>query len=745
MKANRTLGISALGLLITLTRPAGAQDTVGARESDAHVNAAGQRVVRASVATTAIRIDGVMNELAWLNADSISSLTQVEPRQGSTASGHTLVRILMTNDALIFGVRADYPTGIAIVGFARDRDATLDTEDHIKVVLDTYLDGRSGYVFAVNPNGARYDALVANQGEGVNSDWDAVWEAATARDTSGWSAEIRIPLKSLLFRRGLTEWGLNVQRRIQALQETDRWSGASRDYKVTQTARAGRLTKLPAFDLGVGLSVRPAITAGAGYPAPGSALANRHDLSLDVTQRLGPNTLGSVTVNTDFAETEVDTRRTNLTRFPLFFPEKRTFFLEGSDIFDFGPNLGDDLRPFNSRTIGLIGGSRVPLDVGAKINGRLGGTNFGALVVRTGAAKDSVQTPPSTMGVVRVKQNVLGESSVGVIGEFGDPLGAGGSWTGGTDFVFHTSHFRGSKNLTIGAWALATGRDSLAGRRQAFGGLIDYPNDLWDVALSYKWLGDGFQPSLGFVPRTGVKILQLSATFQPRPQRAIGPLHVRQLFHEFQPYVISDLDGRWQSYYVFMAPINWRLESGDRFEFNVVPQGERLTEPFEISAGVIIPPGAYSFLRYRLEGGLATKRKFSGTYTWRYGTFYDGRLDQIQIASSWKPSSLVIVELSGEHDIGRLPEGNFAKNLVGTRVRLNVSSDLQLNSYTQYDTDSRSLGFNSRLRWAFSPLGDVFVVYNHNLSHDLTADELTRRWSFASNQVLLKVQYAFRY
>jgi hypothetical protein len=731
-----------------LTRPAACQDRTGGRPGAAPGAAPGavtaERVVRASLANGAIRVDGVMNEPAWSSADSIGGLTQVEPRQQSAPSARTLVRILMTNDALVVGVRVEYPPGLGIVGYARDRDAVLDNEDHIKLVLDTYLDGRSGYVFAVNPNGARYDALVAGQGESENSNWDAVWEAATRRDASGWTAEFRIPLKSLLFRSGLTQWGINVQRRIQALQETDRWSGASRDYKVTQTAQAGRLIDLPAFDLGLGLSVRPALTLGTGYPGRDSALAGRQDLSLDVTQRLGANSLGSLTVNTDFAETEVDTRVANLTRFALFFPEKRTFFLEGADVFDFGPSLGDDVRPFNSRTIGLIGDQRVSLDLGGKINGRLGGTNFGGLVARTGAAHDSVQAPASTMGVLRIKQNVFGESSIGVIGSFGDPLGAARSWLGGVDAIYHTSRFRGSKNLTVGSWVLATGRDSLVGRRQAVGALIDYPNDLWDVALSYKYLGDGFQPSLGFVPRTGVQIFRLSSTFQPRPQRPIGPLHVRQMFHEFQPYLITDLDGRWQSYYVFIAPINWRLESGDRFEFNVIPQGERLTEPFAISEGVNIPPGSYSFPRYRLEGGLATKRKFSGQYTWRFGKFYDGTLDQIQITSSWKPSPLVIVELSGEHDIGRMPEGDFTKDVIGTRVRFNVSSNLQLNSYVQYDTDSRSLGSNTRLRWTYSAGGELFVVYNHSV-RSLDSFERGREWLFDSNQLLLKVQYAFRY
>lgn len=699
--------------------------------------------IRAARSVEPMRIDGRLDEHAWMQADSISDLTQVEPHEGGRPSGRTVVRVLVTADAIVVGVRVDYPVGVDVVRFARDRDAKLDNEDYVKIVLDTYLDGRSGYVFAINAYGARYDALI-NPGGDENSNWDTVWEAATARTITGWTAEIQIPFKSILSGQRLTSWGLNVQRRIQALQETDRWAGAAQNISVTQTSRAGRLEGLPPVNIGLGLSIRPAVTAGGGYPAPDSALDRRADLSVDVTQRVGANTLASLTVNTDFAETEVDTRRTNLTRFPLFFPEKRTFFLEGSDIFEFGLGLGDDLHPFQSRTVGLIGDRRVPIEVGGKVDGRLGATNFGALVVHTGPVDDSVAAPATTIGVVRVKRNVLAESSVGMIGTFGDPLGRGRSWLAGPDATFQTSRFRGTRNLLIGAWGLAMGRDSLPGVQHAFGGQVAYPNDVLELSLSYKWLDDGFQPPLGFVSRSGVQLFSLSTNYQPRPSRPVGPLRVRQMFFEHETTVATDLAGRWESYRVFMAPINWRLESGDRFEFNVVPQGERLTDPFEISEHVTIPASTYSFTRFRLEGGLAAKRPFSGQYTWWFGRFYDGYLDQFQITSSWKASALLIVELNAEHDVGRLRAGRFTEDVVGTRLHVNVSANLQLNTYVQYDNTSHLLGTNTRLRWAFSPVGDLFVVYNHNIS-DTDAVTGARRLAFSSSQLLMKAQYALRY
>lgn len=698
--------------------------------------------LRVSQLTGGIRIDGRLSEPAWGTADSIADLTQVEPIQGASPYARTVVRVITTGDAILLGIQAHDPDPSRIVSYARQRDATLDNEDHVKIVLDTYMDGRSGYVFAVNPNGARYDALVGSQGGEENANWDAIWEAATARMPTGWSVEILIPLKSLLFRPGLPQWGFNLERRVQRLQETDRWASAERNYKVTQTSRAGLLTNLPTFDLGLGLSVRPAVIGGGARDSAGASIRNQSHVSLDATQRLGADVLASLTVNTDFAETDADARRVNLTRFSLFFPEKRTFFLEGADIFDFGLGLEEEVIPFFSRRVGLLGGRQVPIDIGGKVNGRLGRTNFGALVVRTGAV-DTLNTA-STMGVVRLKQNVLGESSVGLIAAAGDPLGRPGSWLVGPDLTYQTSHFLGDKNFLAGVWGLAVGREDLHGDRTAVGFAIGYPNDLWEASLQYKRIGDAFDPSLGFAPRRGVHVANLNVVWQPRPKRPIGPLHIRQCFWENELSLVAGLTGGWQSYQYFMAPINCRLESGDRFEFNIVPTGERLTEPFELADSITIQPGTYHFFRFRLEAGLAAKRRFSAQATWWFGRFYDGHLDQYEITGSWKPSDLLIMEFSGEHNVGRMPGGSFAQDLAAMRLQLNVSPDLQLTGFLQYDNVSNSFGANTRLRWTFYPPGDLFVVYNHNLR---TRDPVTfaRELAFASNQLLVKLQYAFRY
>src|SRR5215204_2243923 len=316
------------------------------------------------LAESGVTIDGQLNEPDWVSANSVDAFVQAEPMEGSPASFRTTVQVLAGPKSLIIGVRCDDPDPADIVSFSVRRDAVLTSEDHIRIVLGPFMDGRSGYVFAVNPSGARYDGIVNPGGESDNPEWDGIWDARTSRGEGGWTAEIWIPFLTLSFNPDLRAWHFNVQRRVQALLETDRWASASRQYQVTQTSRAGLLTDLPAIDLGRGLSVRPAGRAGAGIPAPGAEAEGDFRASLDVTQRLGANVLASGTVNTDFAETEVDTRRTNLTRFPLFFPEKRTFFLEGDDIFAFGLGLNQDVLPYFSRRIGLVSDRQVPILAG---------------------------------------------------------------------------------------------------------------------------------------------------------------------------------------------------------------------------------------------------------------------------------------------------------------------------------------------------------------------------------------------
>jgi hypothetical protein len=689
-------------------------------------------VLRAGRGAETLLIDGLLNEPAWAGAEMIDTFVQTEPSEGAAPTFRTTVRVLAGSDAVAVGIVCeDDPSGI--VSFSVSRDAGMQSEDHVRFVLGPFLDGRSGYVFAVNPRGARYDGVVNPGGENENSEWDGIWEAATRITKTGWTAEIRIPVQTFNFKPGLHEWHFNVQRRIQRLLETDRWAFATRQYRVTQTSRAGLLTELPNFALGLGLNVRPSVTTGGGIPAPSASIDGTFRPSLDVTQRLGSNVTASLTLNTDFAETEVDTRRTNLTRFPLFFPEKRTFFLEGVDIFQFGPLVNQDVIPYFSRSIGLVNGRDVPILAGAKVNGRVANTNFGGLVLGTGE-KSGVVSDRSTMAVARIKQNLWRESYVGLLATAGDPLGRSGSWLAGADFTYATSFFLGDKNFSASIWGLTAHRDDLRGDTAAYALKLDYPNDLWDARFWYKRIGRDFDPSLGFVSRRGAQLYNPSLVNSTRLAR--GP--IQEMSYGVNAYIGTDMAGQWETYEAQIQLLNWQFRSGDRVQFNLTPLGDRPRTPFEISPGVVIAPSTYEWTRRRLSVSTAQKRRFYTSLSWAFGPFYDGELDQFDWSWVWNPTALFTVEFTGERNVGRVMADRIAQNLVSSRLRINLSPDLSVASYAQYDTDSDSVGVNTRLRWTFLPVADLFVVYNHNVR------SLVDRWQLESNQLLIKLQHTWR-
>ena len=694
-------------------------------------------VLRTGTYTGGLIFDGKVDDPCWHGVDSIPTLTMVEPDEGAKATFPTVVKIIASEKEIILGIVCYDSDPSKIVSFSKARDSYLRGEDYIKFVFDPYQDERTGYIFAVNPNGARYDALSERHGEDENENWDGIWDAKTYRGKFGWSVEIRIPIKTLTFKKGLNAWGFNIERRIQRLQETDRWSGARLDYRLGQTSVAGLITNLPHFNLGLGLRIKPSLVGGMSRSA-GTTTKYNGKPSLDVIQRITPEVTGVLTLNTDFAETEVDTRRTNLTRFPLLFPEKRQFFLEGSDIYSFGLGTSRYLIPFHSRRIGLYQGHEVPLVAGGKVNGKVKNTNFGALVTHMGRLDTTLS--PTNLGVIRVKQNIFKESTIGVISTMGDPEGRSGSAMAGIDFTYQTSHFKGDKNFKLGAWGLYNWREDLTHDRAAFGIAMDYPNDLWDIFASFRQIGSQFDPSLGFVPRKGVKMYSLSVDYMPRPEKI---KFIRQFFFESYYSLVTDLNNQWESYTVFTAPFHFRMESGDRFEFNLKPAGEFLKEPFEISPGVIIPAGGYHWIRSRLELETASKRAVNGQATWWYGGFYEGWLDQIELQLNLRPFSWLIVELNYERNIARNlvnnPDNDFDQSLFGGRLQLNFTSDMQLSSYIQYDNMSKLLGTNSRFRWTFTPKGDLFIVYNHNLSHNIE----DRVYDFQSNQLIVKLTYSF--
>ena len=656
-------------------------------------------VARARRTTEKIRIDGRLDEAPWQTADEIGSLRQREPLENADASEPTSVRVLFDNNALYIGVVSRDRSTNAIVSTQLTRDANLDVDDRITIVLDPFFDHRNGFFFQVNPAGARADGQVSNNSERLNPDWDGIWNAAARISDEGWIAEIEIPFKTLRFKPGQTVWGFNVERQIKRRQETDRWAAPRQNIWIGNLAEAGRLEGLDGIRQGLGLDVRPYLSGGEEN--------SDTDVTggVDMFQNLTPNLNAAVSVNTDFAETEADIRQVNLTRFPLFFPEKRSFFLEGAGVYDIaGLANTTDIRPFFSRRVGLVddvnGDSvTVPLRLGVKLSGRQSDYNIGVLDVETGSQSDPALpngfVDRQNLFAARVSRNILEQSWIGGIVTHGNPTGTGANTLIGADARLATSTFRGDQNLSLALYLLGTDDETSRSRAGAGGFTIDYPNDRWDVSLSWKHIGDRFQPALGFVPRTGIRKTDLYIAFQPRPER----WGIRQFFVEFEPTYITNLQNRVENWRIFTAPFNTRTESGEHLEWNYIPEFERLDAPFEIAPGIVVPAGSYQWTRFRTEANTATKRPWVVDAALWWGGFYGGTRRQLELGLTLKPNTHVALSVQSERNDVTLPQGSFYTQIVTVRADYNFTPNVSWANLAQYDNESRIAGLQSRFRW----------------------------------------------
>jgi hypothetical protein len=705
-------------------------------------SAAGQAVDAAAGRATAmrtaetIRVDGRLDEPAWHEAVPLSRFVQREPVEGGEPSEETEIRVVFTDTALYIGAVCHDRTPREIVATQLARDADLDVDDRLTIVLDPFFDHRNGFFFQVNAAGARADGQVSNNAESLNRDWDGIWNALVRITNEGWIAEIEIPFKTLRFTPDQSEWGFNVERQIKRRQEIDRWTAARQNVWISNLAEAGVLDGLTRVRQGLGLDVRP---YGSAAVADGSGDATG---GVDLFKNLTSSVNAAVTVNTDFAETEADLRQVNLTRFPLFFPEKRSFFLEGAGVFDVAGLINTtDLRPFFSRRVGLIDDVAVPVRLGVKLTGRQSDYNVGVLDVETGAVTDpglpGGAVDRQNLLVARVSRNLFQQSWVGGILTHGDPSGSGGNTLIGGDARFATSTFHGNKNLSLDLFLLGT-EDGAAGVRDGAGGFrIDYPNDRWDVALNWRQIGERFQPALGFVPRAGIRKTDVSIAFQPRPER----WGIRQFFFEANPVVVTNLQNRLESWSIFTAPFNVRTESGEHLEWNYIPTFEHLDQAFEISPGVVIPPGSYRWTRYRTEANTATKRWWVIDAALWWGGFYGGTLEQVEFGATLKPGRHAALSVQAARNTVTLPEGSFNTNVLTLKADYNVTPNLSWANLAQYDNESRVAGLQSRFRWILQPGNDFFLILNRGWRRTLEESRFEPLFDRAS----AKLQYTFRF
>jgi hypothetical protein len=691
-------------------------------------------VVAAALTAEPIHLDGRLDEAAWQTAGVIAALTQAEPTPGAPTPYKTELRLLTDGRTLYLGVRCFDPEPGRLAVHTLQRDGDMSGDDKIDIVLDSYGDDRTGYVFKVNAAGARKDGLIGGPGD-VSYDWDGIWDARVTRDEDGWTAEIAIPAATLRFKQGLTHWGLNVERQVAREHLQLRWSGIGHDYSAYDLSRAGGLTGLENFKQGRGLTIAPYGVIGADHEYAPDHRWLKGAAGLDVSFNLTPELLGVLTLNTDFAETEVDSRVVNLSRFPVFFPEKRAFFVEGQNYFSFNAPF----VPFYSRRIGAFDGGIAPIDAGLKLIGRMGKLQVGLLDVRT---RDSAAAPGTNLFAGRAVYDLTEHLHLGAIATHGDPDGIHDNSLGGFDLQYSTSKFHGDRNFNAGLWLAQASGDLPPGGSRGGGGFhIEYPNDRWFFTTGVDALGGALNPALGFIDRPGTVHSQIGLGFQPRPKGEQA--WARQFFFEGFANHYATLGGVTESWRIFLAPLNVETRSGDHYEANFIPQYERLFEPFEIADGVVIPPGEYRFNRARLQAESSGSRPFRAGVTYYSGGFYDGRLRQLMLSGGWTSRrGRMQLSLDTEHDFGNLPGGNFTTRLYQFNSVFAFSVSKILTANLQYDSESRNLGANVRLRWTIKPGSDLFIVWNRGWEKSPGAS--AGQFAPQADQLLVKMRWTFR-
>ena len=674
-----------------------------------------------------VNVDGLLNEAAWERAVPASDFIQQDPDLGEPATQPTEVRILFTEDALYIGVICYDSEPDAIIANTMQRDASLSADDRFRWTIDTYLDGRSGYLFEMNPSGAMRDTLMNSggvtdfnrEGSGGELAWDGIWDGSVQKSDIGWTIEIEIPFRTVNFDPNVPAWGINFQRTLQRRNEESLWTGFARNQGLERMSNAGLLTGISDVSQGLGLDVQP-YTTGTYTDSTLRDVDSLYqgDVGVDFIYSVTPQLKANFTVNTDFAETEVDNRRVNLTRFPLFFAERRDFFLDGSTFFDFSREQGGGVRPFFSRRIGLTEGRPQRIDFGAKLTGQAGAFDLGLLQVRTGANTAQVG---EDFTVLRTKRRFLLQSYVGGIYTRRAPRGTRrqAEHTAGVDFQLRTARFRGSDNLNFSGfyvWTTGTGLED----RAAWGLRVEYPNDVWDIRMAAREVQEHYDPAVGFINRRGIRRYNPDVVWLPRPDDS-GL--VRRFGFRFDPEIITDTANQLLTRNMNIYPFEVVFQSGDSLLFLLNPSYERLLRDFEISDGVVLPGGVeYNFTRYRIDASTASRRIVSLSARYEDGTFFTGDRRDFSLDIGIRPRAGVLINLENDWNRIELPEGDFS-----TRVhRLNVNTQFTpwifaVNNI-QYDSVSRVLGWQMRFRWILRPGNDLHFVYAQNWLDDPAGD-----------------------
>jgi hypothetical protein len=707
----------ALLLVLLWGAPVAAQQAVSDTRSDEErLRLTAERV------SEPVRLDGVLDEEVWQNGHAASAFVQAEPREGLSATERTEVRVAYDDRNLYVGAMLwDSDVGGLVVNDIK-KDFSETAQDAFAVILDTFRDRRNGYVFMTNPEGARADWQVANEGREINVSWDAVWNVRTRRTSEGWAVEMEIPFRALRFEEGVPTWGINFSRRIRRKNELDYWSPVPRSYALTRLSLAGDLVGLPRASGGRDLRVKPYVLGSQVRETGETEFQGIEEAGLDVRARVLDAFTLDVTLNPDFAQVEADVQQVNLTQFSQFFPEKREFFLENSGLFYVGdaarnnrvfavPTPDEDLLLFFSRRVGVADDGRaIPIRAGGRLTGRLGGTNIGAIAMRT---DDVSGIPGSDYGVVRVRQNVLSGSDIG--GIFMSRTLHGGA-AEGDDYnrVFGgDAYLRFPGNVDWSTYVVGTRSPGVGDGQYAWRTSLNREGNFVHIKFGAMELGEGFRDDLGFFRRTGVRKYFIDFGIRPRPegmrQRGVREMHPHIVWNYYEDLAGRIVGKRLHSGYTFF------MNDGGFWELSVNPAFEKIEEPFRIARGIDpIPAGSYGWVEYQLRGNTDPSRTVSGGFTGILGGLWSGTQRTVNANVTLRPSYKFFLETRLQRTYGDLdlPDADFTRTFWTFRTNYSFNTNMFVDALVQYDPGSEQVNTNVRFNLIHRPLSDIFLVYN---------------------------------
>ncbi|HUX06594.1 MAG TPA: DUF5916 domain-containing protein [Acidobacteriota bacterium] len=676
-----------------------------------------------------LKIDGSLEDPAWRDANWFDDFRQSVPYLGQKATERTEVAFVYDTKNIYVAVRCfDSQPDRIVATKLRHRDEPGD-DDHVQIIFDTYGDQMRGYTFIVNPLGSKEEGQVAGRHQ-FNWDWNDVWEAKAVVTQGGWQVEIRIPFRVLRFSGAAEqEWGVNVKREIKRKQEKDFVVPPMQMYDISALNYAALLTGLRDLKPERNLQLKPYALAGVIHKAENGGTEARRDLGLDVKYSVTSDLTLDVTINTDFAQVESDDEQVNLTRFSLFYPEKREFFLENSQLFSLGGGgwfHAPDIEPFFSRRIGLHQGNTVPIQAGARLSGKIGKQDVGLLSVRTGASDES-GLDTGFYNVARVKRYLGGRSYLGGIftdsrrGDFASStIGLDGQWWFTRDLYLQGSY------IHVRDPQYEDGTD-------AYHLNLDLTTDPWGFTINFREIGENVYPDLGFVRRAGYRQQEGSLR---RSFRTNSHGIRRHTFRVQGDLLTSTIEEQLESSN-YGLNYEMELESGDKLEARVSRNFERLFEPFDLDDELVFAPGDYAFYNAEIQFESENSRRLGIDANVTAGQYYDGNRLELStgIRYIFNPHLRTRVSFS-TYNIDS-DHGNLDWRLWGLRLEYTLNSYVSTSAFLQYNSSTGDATLNLRLRWIHSNDSDLFIVFNERRNNSLD------RWELQGREALVKVNYRF--